>query len=317
MAETAAFDRRAIPAHARESRWLAPDGHAIRRIDWRQTGKDSRGSLLFLPGRGDAYEKYLETLEHWRRRGWDVTALDWRGQAGSGRLGADAVTGHVDDFAQWVGDLAAFWREWSAERVGPRVLVGHSMGGHLALRAVAEGLLRPDALVLSAPMLGFLPDWLPNALQRLAARFMCLVGDPRRPAWKWSEKPGELPEGRARLLTHDAERYADELWWRARRPELAMGTGSWGWVKAGLESMAALDRKGVLEAVDVPVLLLAASGDALVSTPAIRRAAARLPRAERFVFGAESRHEVLREADPVRDRALAAIDDFLGRALAP
>ena len=41
-----------------------------------------------MPGRGDAYEKYLETFEHWRLRGWSVTAADWRGQAGSGRLGS-------------------------------------------------------------------------------------------------------------------------------------------------------------------------------------------------------------------------------------
>ncbi|MBO0748969.1 MAG: alpha/beta hydrolase, partial [Porphyrobacter sp.] len=231
---TAAFDRRAIPAHARESRWVAPDGYAIRRIDWPEPENRARGSLLFLPGRGDAYEKYLETLEHWHRRGWRVTALDWRGQAGSGRLGADAVTGHIDDYAQWIDDLAAFWREWSAERPGPHVLAGHSMGGHLALRAVAERRVRPDALILSAPMLGFLPQWLPDPLKRLVARAMCRVGDPRRPAWKWSEKPGEVPEKRALLLTHDADRYADELWWRERRRELKMGPGSWAWVRAGL-----------------------------------------------------------------------------------
>ena len=60
------------------------------------------GSILFLPGRGDAYEKYLETLGQWREAGWQVTAADWRGQAGSGRLGADAVTGHVGDFTDAV-----------------------------------------------------------------------------------------------------------------------------------------------------------------------------------------------------------------------
>jgi lysophospholipase len=310
-----AFDRRAIPSDARESRWLAPDGHAIRRIDWAEPAQESRGGLLFLPGRGDAYEKYLETLVRWHAQGWRVTALDWRGQAGSGRLGADAVTGHVDDFADWVADLAAFWREWTAELPGPHVLAGHSMGGHLALRAVAEGSVRPDALVLSAPMLGFLPEWLPRTVQYVAARIMCRIGDPRRPAWKWSEKPGEVPEGRAKLLTHDATRYADELWWREHRPQLAMGTGSWGWVRGGLASMAALDRPGALETVDVPVLLLSVSHDALVSAAAIGRAAARLPRSELVVFGAEAYHEVLREADPVRDRALAAIDDFLDRAL--
>ncbi|HEU4652039.1 MAG TPA: alpha/beta hydrolase, partial [Croceibacterium sp.] len=100
------FDRRTIPASAVESRWLAPDGFPIRRLDWGAPEGHPRGSLLFMPGRGDAYEKYLETFEHWRRRGWQVTAADWRGQAGSGRLGADAVTGHVDDFAQWTADLS-------------------------------------------------------------------------------------------------------------------------------------------------------------------------------------------------------------------
>jgi len=311
-----AFDRRAIPAHARESRWLAPDGHAIRRIDWPEIGKDSRGRLLFLPGRGDAYEKYLETLEHWHRRGWSVTALDWRGQAGSGRLGADPVTGHVEDFGHWVDDLAAFWCEW-ADGPGPHVLAGHSMGGHLALRALAEGKVRPAALVTTAPMLGFLPPWLSPPVKRVVAGLMCRIGDPRRPAWKWSEKPGEVPQGRARLLTHDAERYADELWWRQERRELAMGPGSWGWIRAGLASMAVLARRGALEAIDVPVLMLAVSGDALVSAPAIARAAARLPRGELVTFGPEAYHEVLRETDEVRDKALAAIDDFLDRALAP
>src|SRR5690606_21106041 len=144
-------DRRTIPDTARESRWTAPDGHSIRRIDWPAPDAPARGSLLFLPGRGEAYEKYIETFEPLRGQGWAVTATDWRGQAGSGRLGSDSVTGHVDDFALWVADLAAFWREWAHERAEPRVLAGHSMGGHLALRAVAQGALDPPpaALVLS------------------------------------------------------------------------------------------------------------------------------------------------------------------------
>src|SRR5690606_22829757 len=156
------------------------------------------------------------------------------------------------------------WRQWAAEREGPRVLAGHSMGGHLVLRAVAEGAVRPDALVLSAPMLGFLPELLPSGVQQALAALMGRLGDPRRPAWKWSEKPGELPAGREALLTHDAERYADESWWRNARPELAMGPGSWGWTRAGAESNRRLARRGVLERVDIPVLLLAAEHDRLV-----------------------------------------------------
>ncbi|MGN6497524.1 MAG: alpha/beta fold hydrolase [Tsuneonella sp.] len=307
------MDRRAIPADAAESSWRSPAGAAIRRIDWRGSAEPARGSILFMPGRGDAYEKYLETLEQWHRAGWRVTACDWRGQAGSGRLVADAVTGHVGDFSDWVDDLAALWTAWKAETPAPHVLAGHSMGGHLVLRAVAEQRVDPDALVLSAPMLGFLGP-LPLGVMHLIARLMRSLGDPRRPAWKWSEKPGEVPASRIDLLTHDKERYADELWWREKRPELVMGPGSWGWVERAYASMRALFAPGVLESVRVPVLIVATSNDKLVAISAIERAAARLPNCELVRFGKEAHHEILREADPVRDRAMAAIADFLDRA---
>lgn len=308
----AAFDRRAIPAGARESRWIAPDGHAVRRIDWAAPA-NARGSILFMPGRGDFYEKYLETLDHWAQAGWRVGAADWRGQAGSGRLGMDAVTGHVGDFAQWVDDLAALWAQWKAQTPGPHVLAGHSMGGHLVLRAAAEGRVDPDGLLLSAPMLGFNASLLPDAVMHAAARAMAALGDPRRPAWKWSEKPGQPPESRIHLLTHDPDRYADELWWREARPELVMGPGSWGWVERAYASMRGLFAPGVLEAVRVPVLVLATDNDKLVGYGATARAVSRLRDVELVHFGKEAHHEILREADPVRDRGLAAADAFLTR----
>ena len=308
------FDRRRIPPGARETMWRAADGHRVRRIDWSAPDGPPRGSLLFFGGRGDAYEKYLETLEHWRRRGWRVSAADWRGQAGSGRLGLDERTGHIDDFATWVSDLAALWARWKAETPGPHVLAGHSMGGHLVLRALAEGKVDPAAAVLSAPMLGFLPDKAPLWLLHAAAKLMCAVSDRRRLAWKWSEKPGQLPEQRIALLTHDAVRYADEVWWREARPELAMGPGSWGWVERAYASIRGLGRRGVLEKVQTPVFIVATTADRLVAYGAVARAARRLPKAELLTLGAEARHEVLREADPVRGRVLAAIDAFLDRA---
>lgn len=306
----AAAPRRAIPAAARESVWRAPDGHPIRRIDWPGAGTP-RGSLLFLAGRGDNYEKYLETLDGWHREGWRVTALDWRGQAGSGRLGADALTGHVDDFATWIADLAAFWRDWATAAPGPRIAIGHSMGGHLVLRAMAEGAIDPVAAVLIAPMLGFAGVPVPFPLMRAFAALRRRMGDPRRPAWKWSEKPGEFPADRIDLLTHDAVRYADEEFWREVRPELAMGPASWGWLEQAVISMAKTADKAALAKVKVPVLILSARHDRLVSPKAIRRAAGLLPDAQLVEFGAEARHEILREVDPVRDRALAAIRGFL------
>lgn len=312
------IDRRAIPPEARESIWRAEDGHGLRRIDWPGSAGEAggqsgaRGSILFLPGRGDNYEKYLETLEQWHRAGWRVTAADWRGQAGSGRLGKDQVTGHVADFALWVEDLGKLWADWQKECSGPYILAGHSMGGHLILRAVAEGVVDPDALLLSAPMLGFVGP-IPPAVGHAAARLMVTIGDPARPAWKWSEKPGAVPAGRQSLLTHDDARYEDELWWREQRPELVMGPGSWGWVERAYESMRGLFAPGKLEQVTTPVHIVATSNDKLVGYGAIEKAAKRLPNAELLGFGKEAHHEILREVDEVRDKAMDAIAEFLDR----
>lgn len=305
----AAFDRRAIPAEAVESHWIAADGHAIRRIDWAAPDAP-RGSLLFLGGRGDAYEKYLETLDHWHRRGWAVTALDWRGQAGSGRLGLDTHTGHIDDFASWVADLAGFWSDWQAATPGPQVVVAHSMGGHLVLRALAEHRIDPAAAVLCAPMLGLTARGLSAGIMHLIARVMCRIGDRRRPAWKWGDRPGQPPAGRDALLTHDATRYADELWWRNERPATSLGPGSWGWLERSYASMRGLQAPGVLERIATPVLIVATATDRLVGFEAISGAAQRLPNGELLQLD-EARHEILREADRWRDPALAAIDRFL------
>ena len=63
------------------------------------------------------------------------------------------------------------------------------------------------------------------------------------------------------------------------------------------------------------MFLVASTADRLVSFAAIERAARRMPRAELVRFGPEAAHEILREADPVRDKALRRIDDFLDRVV--
>ena len=70
-----------------------------------------------------------------------------------------------------------------------------------------------------------------------------------------------------------------------------------------------------LSGLDVPILILGAERDRLVSAAAIRRVAALLPCAELFMYS-EAAHELLREADDVRLDTLARIDAFLDRETA-
>ncbi len=299
-------NRRAIPAGAQLSTWTAPDGWPLRRFDW--PGGGERGRLLFQTGRGDFIEKYIETFAHFVARGWSVTAFDWRGQGGSGRHGPDPRIGHIAGFAISVRDLTAFWVEWAAEP-GPRVVLGHSLGGHLVHRALVEGAIDPQAAVLVAPMLGLTAP-LGTALSGWVARAFAGRGDPARAAWKEGERPGSRLSRQA-LLTHDPARYADEQFWLDCCPELKLGPPSWAWLAEAFASTAAVAADPRLATMAVPVLMLLADRDALVDSRAAERIARRMRDATVVRFGRESAHEILREADGVRDCALAAIDRFL------
>ncbi|RMB55883.1 lysophospholipase [Sphingomonas sp. PP-CE-3A-406] len=308
--------RRAIPVSARIGYWTAPDGWKLRRFDWPAAAP--RGRMLFQTGRGDIFEKYLETFAHLHAQGWSVTAFDWRGQGGSGRLSADPHVGHASDYGVYDRDLAAFWADWSAEDAPsadardaalPSVVLGHSMGGMMVMRALAARSIQPAAAILVAPMIG-LKSPFGTGFASKVTQWMAARGDPARAAWRTNERPGSVAS-RQTLLTHDAARYEDELWWQRTCPELVLGPPSWAWLAQGFAGAAALAKDPRIESTHIPVLMLIADADKLVDSRAALRLAARLPDAQVVRFGRESAHEILREADGVRDRALAAIDSFL------
>jgi lysophospholipase len=301
--------RRDMAAESTLSRWVAPDGWQHRRFDWNHP--ESRGRILVQGGRADIIEKYLETMAHLHDRRWSVTAFDWRGQGGSGRLSADPRVGHAASFDPWVADLTAFWQAWRAEDDGraPAMLLAHSMGGHLALRAMLDGGVDPDAAVLVAPMIGVMSPLGPSTGLRVA-RLMTRLGDPARPAWKVRDDAVSAGH-RQQLLTHSRDRYADEAVWYARDPSLLLGPPSWAWVLEAFVSGARLQTDPRLESLETPILMLLAEADGLVDSAAAARLAGRLPHAELVRFGAESAHEILREDDAVRLRAYALIDAFL------
>ena len=308
MASFAHF-RRALPQGARFSEWRAADGWPLRRFDLPAEGGSPRGSILFQAGRGDMVEKYLELIAHWHAAGWSITSFDWRGQGGSGRLSGNAHCGHIDSFDSYIRDYRDFYADWAATAAGPRIAIGHSMGGHLVLRALVERAARPDAAVLVAPMLG-LHSPLGARGGALFAGLMARIGDPKRLAWKANEIP-VAQASRQALLTHDADRYADELWWRDADPKLELGPPSWQWVREAFVSTRRVRDDSRLATMDVPTLMLVADADKLVRARSALAIAAALPDCKVIRFGPESAHEILREADPVRDRAVQAIDDFL------
>ena len=65
-----------------------------------------RGTVLFLNGRTEYMEKYAEVIGELGDRGFEVYSCDWRGQGLSDRMLADSQRGHVDDFEDYLVDLA-------------------------------------------------------------------------------------------------------------------------------------------------------------------------------------------------------------------
>ncbi len=301
------FDRRAHPAGAAFRSWPAPDGWVLRRLDWPQPPRRRpRGSLLFAAGRGDFIEKYLEAYAHWHAAGWSVTAFDWRGQ-GASRAGGE----EPESLDILVGDLAALLKQLRAASTAPHAAVGHSMGGHILLRVLAEHRPDLDAAILVAPMLAINAAPLPAWGAAWTASLMSLLGLHAHPAW---HQPSSAPPAgslRQAILTGSAERYEDETWWWEKEPSYQLGPPSWGWLDAAYRSTV-LVTPAALAGVETPVLLIGTDKDRLVSPDAIRRAASLLPKAELLMFKAAG-HEILREADEVRLAAHEAILAFLDR----
>lgn len=302
------IDRRAHPKGAVFRSWTAPDGMALRRIDWPAAKRGKRrGRLLFANGRGDFIEKYLETFAHWHQAGWQVTSFDWRGQGGSQGEGAAAAASSFDPMAD---DLAALIEDWRGAGAGPCVAIAHSMGGHLLLRTLVERRPALDAAVLVAPMIEVNSAPIPSRLAPDIADTLYHLGLGGLPIWPSSPAFNAVGGRRQRNLTASRERYEDELWWWAEQPAFDLGLPNWSWIRAAFRSGAAAFTPERLARIDLPILMLGAEHDRLVSAAAIRRVAAALPCAELEMMD-DAAHEILRDADPVRLRALARIDAFL------
>ena len=94
-------------------------------------------------------------------------------------------------------------------------------------------------------------------------------------------------------------------------PELAIGSPTIGWLRAAYRSCAYLRRPDTARRIPVPMLLVGAGDDRIVSTPAIEVMAGRMKLAA-YVALAGARHELMMEQDTLRTRFWAAFDAYLG-----
>jgi lysophospholipase len=133
---------------------------------------------------------------------------------------------------------------------------------------------------------------------------------PRRKHEYWSS---DVFEGNP--LTSDRERFLRNLSVLKAQPSLAVGPPTIGWLNAALAAMQELDNERFAPRIRVPVLMMAAGDDQIVSSKAIEDLAARLRAGSQIVMRG-ARHEILQERDAIREQFWAAFDAFVpGEAL--
>lgn len=268
-----------------------------------------RGTVAVFQGHNEFIEKYFETIEELRRRGFDVVAFDWRGQAGSERELDDPRKGHVDDFSQYQRDLEVFFREILGPRPQPWFALAHSMGGAIMLDLAHSARPPFERIVVTAPMIDLhgLPfprgaRWLADTLDMLGfgGRFIPFGG-----GRSFLEKPFE-----GNKLTTDPERFARNAAIVAQAPSLVIGDPTIGWVNAAFRLMKRFEAPEYARNIRTPILGFEVGREEIVSNVAIERFFQNLQNGA-LISIPGAKHELLMERDHLREQFWRGFDAFI------
>jgi lysophospholipase len=296
------------PENARVEILRARDGRRLRAAVFPCAGP-ARGTVALFQGHNEFIEKYFETINDLRRRGFDVATLDWRCQGGSGRELEDPRKGHVDDFADYQLDLEVFLTEVMAERPQPWFALAHSMGGAIMLD-MAYGARPPfQRMALVAPMIDLaivrfpkVARWLAETLDMMGLGGMYI---PLGSGVSMLERPFEKNR-----LTTDPARFARNAAIVQQKPELIIGDPTIGWANAAFRLMGRFAAPEYPRRIRTPILCFTCGREEIVSNNAIERFVGNLTNAS-LIAVQGAKHELLMERDIFREQFWCAFDAFI------
>jgi lysophospholipase len=285
------------------------DGAELRFARW-EPPANRKGTVCVFTGRAESIEKYFETVRDLHQRGFAVAMIDWRGQGHSSRQLRDPRKGYIHSFSDYELDVDAFIEHIVLPDCPPPYFaLAHSMGGAVMLRVAHAGKRYFERMVLSAPMID-----LHGASMKLPVRILIR-------ALRWMGLGGHfVPGGSSALigttsfinnpLTTDVVRYARNAAIFEEDPTLGIASPTVAWADAAFRAMVEFRADDYPARIRQPILMLAASNDTIVSTPAIEEFAYHLRGGSHLVI-AGSRHEILQEQDLFRAQFWAAFDAFI------
>jgi lysophospholipase len=299
------------PEGTRGGYFTTPDKVCLRYATFPKTAGAAKGTVCLVQGRTEYIEKYFETVGDFQKRGFAVATFDWRGQGGSDRLIANRRLGYVRDFNDYWVDLQAFHANiLLPDCPAPYYLVGHSMGGLVSLIAATRDRMMFDRIFLSAPMVGLGSQPLSFGSMATIADIVSFLGLGRMAVGRAAD---ELPSEKGfpgNPLTSDLRRYMITVDTWAERPDLIVAKPTFRWAGAAMHAMADASRDAFPAAIKVPVLMLAAARDEVVSTGWTEQLGLRMRTGRHMVIPA-ARHELFMETDAIRAQVFAAFDAFI------
>ncbi len=302
--------RNPVPEGASTGLALTVDGAHLRYANWPSLVKPVRGTVLLLQGRAEFIEKYFETVDDLRNRGFDVVAFDWRGQGASERLIPDRDKGHVSDFKQYINDLDCIMTDvMMPDCKAPYFILAHSMGSLVALLAAPSLANRIERMVLASPLLQLHTLPMKQGLLQKVFGFMTFAGFGRLYADP-NTKPLEQRSFTGNKLTSDRKRYARILATLSRDSSLSIAGPTVSWVFAACNAMQQVSEPEYSAAITIPTLLVNAGNDTVVE-PMAAESFGRKMRSGSCLLVSGAKHELLQERDVFRSQLLAAFDAFV------
>ncbi len=261
-------------------------------------------AVVVINGRVESAWKYQEIFYDLFQQGFDVYSFDHRGQGLSERLVEDQQIGYVDDFSDYINDMALLVDSFKLNRYQQRFILAHSMGGAIATRYIQNHPSHNfDAIALSAPMYGVTMPWYQKPIARYLTPVISVLFN--RPIYisknrSYFAKPFDINP-----LTSSLPRYT---WFRElyeRHPKLKLGGPSARWVWQGLVAAEQCIRN--THRINIPLLLLQGTADKIVSNQAQHKFINQLNKTNsenELVIIEGSKHEILFESDKYRNLAL-------------
>ncbi|MBW7962696.1 alpha/beta fold hydrolase [Bradyrhizobium sp. BR 10261] len=285
------------------------DGVELRFARWAPPA-NRKGTVCVFTGRSEQIEKYFETVRDLRDRGFAVAMIDWRGQGHSARRLRDPRKGYVRNFSDYEIDVEAFVQQVVLPDCPPPFFaLAHSMGGAVLLRLAHAGKRWFDRMVLSAPMID-LPGRATSLPVRMLLKAMRMMGRGGAYVPGGSDQLTGLSPFINNPLTSDPVRYARNAAILEEDPTLGLASPTVAWADTAFRAMHTFKGINYPSEIRQPILMLAASNDAVVSTAAIEEFAYHLRAGSHLVI-AGSKHEILQEQDRYRSQFWAAFDAFV------